>query len=89
MQACREKAGLSQDQMAVEMNRSRSCISKYENGHKHPDLPTIMNWVEVTGTKEVLIAFMYGMDGISMIQSILDMAGANLITTTMFRIIGA
>jgi transcriptional regulator with XRE-family HTH domain len=73
MQACRERAGLSQEEMAEKLNRSRSCISKFENDHKIPDVPTMMRWVDVTSAKEVMIAFMYGADGITMMQTIMGL----------------
>ncbi|ADO57465.2 MULTISPECIES: helix-turn-helix domain-containing protein [Paenibacillus] len=75
MQACRVRAGLSQEEMAELLNRTQSCISKIENDHKIPDMTTLLRWVEVTGTREVLVAFLYGMDGLRMIQNIVTMIG--------------
>lgn len=68
MQACRERAGLTQEQMADRLHRSQSCISKYEKDRKVPDMPTMMAWMEATGAKEVVIAFLYGMDGLNVMQ---------------------
>lgn len=76
MQACREKAGFSQEKMAEILNRSRSCISKFENGHKVPDLQTMVQWAEVTGTREVIISFIYGMDGLTILQNLITVAGS-------------
>lgn len=75
MQACRERAGFSQEKMAELLNRSRSCVSKFENDHKTPDMPTFLKWCEVTGGKEVLVAFLCGMDGLSIMQQILTVTG--------------
>lgn len=75
MQACRERAGLTQEEMAARLNRTQSCISKYEKDHKVPDMPTMMQWVEATGAKEVLIAFLYGLDGLSIMQDLMRLVG--------------
>lgn len=75
MRACRERAGLSQEEMAARLHRTQSCISKFEQDHKVPDMPTMMQWVEATGAKEVLVAFLYGMDGLNIIQHLITLTG--------------
>lgn len=75
MQACRERAGLTQEQMAEILHRTQACISKYENDHKVPDMPTMIRWVEATGAREVLIAFLYGMDGLNIMQNLMTLIG--------------
>lgn len=75
MQACRQRAGFSQEEMADKLHRTQACVSKFENDHKIPDLPTMMQWGEVTGTREVIIAFLYGMDGINIMQNLMSLIG--------------
>jgi len=75
MQACRERAKLSQDQLAEKLNRSRSCISKYENDAKEPSMNTMLSWMEVTNSKDVLVAFFCGMDGMTIMQNLLSAGG--------------
>jgi DNA-binding XRE family transcriptional regulator len=75
MQACRERAGLSQEKMAEKINRSRSCVSKFENDHKVPDMPTFMQWIQATGAQEVAVAFFCGMDGLSVMQNLATLIG--------------
>ena len=75
MQACRERAGFSQEEMAVRLHRSQSCISKYEKDRKVPDMQTFLSWVETTGSKEVAVAFLCGMDGLGIMQNILTLVG--------------
>ncbi|MCR8982620.1 helix-turn-helix domain-containing protein [Brevibacillus laterosporus] len=75
LHACRERAGLSQEQLAEKINRSRSCISKLETDKKTLDFQTVLAWVEATGTKEVAVAFFCGMDGMSIMQNVLHMMG--------------
>lgn len=76
MQKCREKAGLSQERLALLLNRSRSCISKIENGRKVLDAQTLYQWTEATGTREVFVSFLYGADAPSIIQNVLSVMGA-------------
>ncbi|WP_256865183.1 helix-turn-helix domain-containing protein [Paenibacillus sp. 32352] len=76
MQKCREKAGLSQERLALLLNKSRSCISKIENGRKVLDAQTMMQWTEATGTREVFVSFVYGVDAPTIIQNVLSLVGA-------------
>lgn len=75
LQACRERAGLSQEELAFRMNRSQSCISKFENSVKIPDAITFMEWFKQTNTQEVAVAFLMGMDGLTILQTLLPMVG--------------
>jgi len=76
MRATRERAGFNQEELAARMNLSQSDISKFENDRKIPDIATMMVWAEQTCAKEVMIAFLYGMDGITILQSLVHMMGA-------------
>ena len=78
LRVCRKKAGLSQEKLAELLHMSRSCISKIETGAKEATAKVMIDWVRVTQTQEVLIAYLFGMDGISIIQNILQMSGAAL-----------
>lgn len=75
MRACRERAGLSQEKLAELLNRTQSCISKFEKGVKIPDAPTLVKWGEVTQAKEVIIAYIYGLDGLSVVQNLMQLVG--------------
>ena len=72
MRACREKALLSQFDMAIKLNRSQSCISKFENNTKIPDVATFIEWMEITECKEVAIAYLYGIDGVVILNEIVN-----------------
>lgn len=76
LQACRDRANLSQEELAHKMNRTQACISKFENDHKIPDAYTLMNWGQLTNCPEVIVAFLYGMDGITIIQQLMPIIGA-------------
>ncbi|WP_400162884.1 multiprotein-bridging factor 1 family protein [Brevibacillus sp. TJ4] len=73
LKTMRVRAGLSQDQLAEKLHRTGSCISKFESGKKVPDMNTFMAWVHATGTMEVAVAVLCGMDGISIMQQLLGM----------------
>jgi transcriptional regulator with XRE-family HTH domain len=71
LQACRERAGLSQEEIAHRLNRSQSCVSKFEKDRKIPDMSTFMEWIRITNAPEVVVAYLYGMDGINIITQLL------------------
>lgn len=75
LQACRERAGLSQEELAHRMNRTQPCISKFENSAKVPDAITFMDWFKQTNTQEVAVAFLMGMDGLTILQTLLPVIG--------------
>ncbi|QOS97586.1 helix-turn-helix transcriptional regulator [Brevibacterium sp. JNUCC-42] len=75
MQMCREQAGMSQEQLAEKLHRSRSCISKFENDKKIIDLNTFLAWIEVTGAKDVAVAVLCGVDSVSLMQNVLTLIG--------------
>lgn len=58
----REAAGLSQDDLAAELNRSRSCISKFENDRKTIDIYTLKNWALVTNSEIQAAVVLFGAD---------------------------
>lgn len=76
MQAMRERSGMSQEQLADKINLSRSCVSKFENDKKPPDMSTMIAWANETGATEVIVAFFCGMDGLSIMQNVLGLIGS-------------
>lgn len=75
LQACRERAGFSQEEMAHRMNRTQPCISKFENDNKVPDASTFLDWFKHTNTQEVAVAFFMGVDGLTILQTLLPIIG--------------
>jgi len=73
LRACRERAGLSQEELAHRLNRSQSCISRMEKDRMLPDIATFVQWLNVTNAQEVAVAFLYGMDGITILQKFLGL----------------
>lgn len=70
MRACRERAGLSQEELAHRLNLDPSGISRMETGKQSIFLETAMEWVRETKSPEVMVAWMFGADGMRMIEQI-------------------
>ncbi|WP_138756457.1 helix-turn-helix domain-containing protein [Paenibacillus sinopodophylli] len=73
---CREKAGISQVKLARLLNRTQSSISKLEKDQNPVDTDTFRDWTRITNQMEAGIAFLYGVDPASVIQTILQVSGA-------------
>lgn len=56
LRKCRLRAGLTQDQLAEKLHRSRSSISKIENDKVRVDVPTFLNWMEHTRSLDLLVS---------------------------------
>jgi transcriptional regulator with XRE-family HTH domain len=62
LRTCRERAGLTQQEMADKLHRSRSCISKLESDKKSLDVGTLIRWADTTSSREVVCSLIYGID---------------------------
>jgi transcriptional regulator with XRE-family HTH domain len=76
MKICREQAGISQVKLARLLNRTQSCISKFEKDQKTLDVHTFRDWTKLTNQVEAGIAFLYGVDPASILQTVLQITGA-------------
>jgi len=56
---------------------NQSDVSKYENDAKEPTISLLHSWVTNTQSQEVMVAFICGMDGLNILQKIID-AGMTL-----------
>ncbi|MGO4540347.1 helix-turn-helix domain-containing protein [Paenibacillus sp. 2TAB19] len=75
LKSCRERAGLSQERLAELLNRSRSCISKFEKEHKVLNMYEFRKWIECTNANDVASAFIQGFDPVTIMQTVLQVAG--------------
>jgi transcriptional regulator with XRE-family HTH domain len=75
LKTCRERAGLTQEQLAELLHRSRSCISKLETDKKTLDAATLIKWGDVTAAKDVVIALIYGLDPAAIVQTLTPFIG--------------
>ncbi|MFA1821210.1 multiprotein-bridging factor 1 family protein [Virgibacillus oceani] len=74
LKACRTRSGLSQSELAHKLYINQSDVSKYENGTKEPSISMVQSWTNNTQTQEVMVAFLCGVDGIGIMQTLLDTA---------------
>lgn len=79
LKALRVKANLTQQELADKLHRSRSCISKFEKETKTIDMPTFMQWIQITDGQVAAAAMMFGMDALSIINQLLPFIGGGFI----------
>lgn len=75
LKACRIRAGISQEELASRLYINQSDVSKYETDRKEPTMSIFQAWITNTQTPEVAVAFMYGMDGLNILQQFLPLIG--------------
>lgn len=75
LRACRERMGFSQEELADKLHVNQSDISKYENDMKEPTISMFRAWMMNTQAQEVLVAFICGMDGLSIMQKVMQLLG--------------
>lgn len=75
LRACRERAGLTQEQLAEKLHRSRSCISKFESDKKTLDVMTLIRWTDVTNSKEIAYMIVSGIEPMMILQQMMTMIG--------------
>jgi len=73
LKACRTRAGLSQEELAHRLFINQSDVSKYENDTKEPTISMVYAWTTKTQAPEVLVAFLCGVDGLEILQKIVDL----------------
>lgn len=79
LKALRVRANLTQQELADKLHRSRSCISKFEKETKTIDMPTFMQWIQITDGQVAAAAMMFGMDTLSIINQLLPFIGGGFI----------
>ncbi|MDY0394748.1 helix-turn-helix transcriptional regulator [Virgibacillus halophilus] len=74
---------MSQEDMALELHMSISNVSRLESNKYELKAADLIRWCNITNAQEVLIALLCGMDGITIMQQLMDTA-----TTLVGTIIG-
>lgn len=82
LRACRERYGLSQEELASRLYINQSDVSKIENGMKEPPVSLFQQWINQTQAQEVMVAYLLGMDGLNILQNIID-SGMTVISTIL------
>lgn len=72
LKACRTRAGLNQEELAHKLHINQSDVSKYETDIKEPSLSVLRAWTSNTQTQEVMVAFICGIDGLSILQNLIE-----------------
>lgn len=83
LKACRERKGWSQEELAHELQISQSDISKFENNVKEPVMSMLKKWATVTQSQDVLVAYMMGVEGITIMANLLTTMGTPLVGVIM------
>lgn len=75
----REKANMTQSQVAEAIHKSRSAISKIENGEQDIDAFSIVKWAQATGCEAQAAIVMFGADVIAQAAHMLTLVPAMII----------
>lgn len=75
LRACRERAGLTQEELAHKLHTDQANISRYESGKQEPSISFFQAWVENTQSPEVMAAFILGIDSVTIITQIMGTFG--------------
>ena len=76
LKACRERAGFNQAELAHQLHVNQSDISKYETDAKEPSMSMFQDWTMATQTQEVLVAFICGVEGLTILTNLLTTVGS-------------
>ncbi|MEG0470742.1 MAG: helix-turn-helix transcriptional regulator [Solibacillus sp.] len=58
----RERANITQIEMAQKLNMTQSHVSKYETGRKVVDLETFQRWTQITNSEVQAAIILFGTD---------------------------
>lgn len=72
----RETAGFTQQELADLLNRSRSCISKFEGNRKPMDIDTFRHWAQITNSEIQAAAILFGTDIFAQATQVLSLVPA-------------
>ena len=73
LRKARKKAGLSQEDMALELHMSISNVSRLETNKYELKAADLVRWCNITNAPELLIALAVGADGIGKVQQIIEL----------------
>lgn len=75
LRACRERVGFSQEELADQLHIQQADVSRIENSRKEPSISLFQNWATATNSQDVLVAFICGVDGVTILQNIMTLVG--------------
>lgn len=71
LRAARERQGLSQEELAHRLHIQQADVSRIENNRKEPSMTLFRDWTTLTQAQDVMVAFICGMDGLSILQNMM------------------
>ena|SRR5690554_400692 len=82
LKACRERSGISQAELADKLFINQSDVSKIETDVKEPPVSLFQSWINQTQAQEVMVAYILGIDGITILQNLLE-SGFTIVNTIL------
>lgn len=77
LKQCRERSGISQEELAFQLYMSQSDISKFENNRKEPTLSTVRLWLTATQSQTILLLLLCEVNELNMKEAMLYLKGAS------------
>lgn len=77
LKQCRERSGISQEELAFQLYMSQSDISKFENNGKEPTLSTVRLWLTATQSQAILLLLLCEVNELNMKEAMLYLKGAS------------
>lgn len=75
----RKRAGMSQEDVALELHMSISNVSRLETGKYELKAVDLARWAEVTNAMDMLVAMFIGVD-LTIVQQVLETIGGTIST---------
>ncbi|GKV56010.1 hypothetical protein NCCP2222_19570 [Sporosarcina sp. NCCP-2222] len=72
LRACRKRKGFTQEELADMLNIEQADVSRIENDRKEAPMSLFQQWAMITGSTDVLVAFIAGMEGMTILANILS-----------------
>lgn len=79
LRACRKRKGLTQEELADMLHIEQADVSRIENDRKEPPMTLFQKWALITGSTDVLVAFIAGMEGMTILSTILSTVGTAIV----------
>lgn len=79
LKACRMRKGLTQEELADMLHMEQADVSRIENDRKEPMMTLFQRWALATDSSDVLVAFIAGVEGVTMLSTILSTVGTGVI----------
>ncbi|VDG98867.1 antitoxin HipB [Lysinibacillus sphaericus] len=80
LRACRKRKGWTQEDLAHELQIEQADVSRFENDRREMSMSMFQKFVKATQSQDVMVAFIAGMDGITILANVLSTMGLPLST---------